>query len=151
MEKRRINVRAIVWHEGKLLAVKHKNDDGTPQRYWALPGGGLDSMESLEAGVKREVMEELGVEPEIGRLLGGQQFPSGREGFDEELELFFEVKYRPDFKVVDLAATSHGADELADIAFVDPRVVPIKPELLATLEIEALLTQDTFVEVVNNL
>lgn len=35
--------------------------------------------------------------------------------------------------------TSHGLDELAEIAFVDPKQVYIKPDLLATLNIASLV------------
>ena len=45
MEKRRVNVRGIIWRDGKLLAVKHKNNDGSEADYWAVPGGGLDPHE----------------------------------------------------------------------------------------------------------
>ncbi len=138
MEKRRINVRAIVWRNGKILAVKHKNDDGTPAEYWALPGGGLDPMESLVGGVEREVFEELGVNAEVGPLMCVQQFRSWRRDFEEELELFFKVEDSPEFDVIDLSTTSHGAAELENIAFVDPKKVPIKPEFLATADLAAL-------------
>ena len=29
MDKRRVNVRAIIWRDGKLLAAKQKNTDGS--------------------------------------------------------------------------------------------------------------------------
>ena len=43
---RRINVRAIIYKDGKLLAVKHKHGDNI-SHYYAVPGGGLDPQESL--------------------------------------------------------------------------------------------------------
>ena len=39
---RRINVRAIIYKDGKLLAVKHKHGDNI-SHYYAVPGGGLDA------------------------------------------------------------------------------------------------------------
>ena len=53
--KRRVNVRGIIWREGKILAVKHKDPDGTESSYWAVPGGGLDLLEWVEDGVQREI------------------------------------------------------------------------------------------------
>ena len=50
-ELRRVNVRAIIWKDGKLLAVKHKTSPGEESPYWAVPGGGLDPMESIEDGL----------------------------------------------------------------------------------------------------
>lgn len=33
MEKRRVNVRAIIWRDGKILAAKHKDEDGVVSDY----------------------------------------------------------------------------------------------------------------------
>lgn len=131
MSRRRINVRAIIVRENKILAVKHRNHLGEEAKYWALPGGGLDPMESLADGVRREVMEELGVDSEVGRLLFVQQFVSKRDGFDEELEFFFQVKDSPLFDTINLSATTHGSAELVRVAFVDPEKAPILPEFLS--------------------
>ena len=151
MEKRRINVRAIVWRDGDILAVKHKNDDGTPTDHWALPGGGLDPMESLQDAVEREIFEELGIRAKAGSLMCVQQFNSQRRNFEEELELFFRVEDSPDFDSIDLSATSHGVAELADVAFVDPKKVFILPELLSEVDLTALANTATPVVVKNYL
>jgi len=151
MDKRRINVRAIVWRDGKILAVKHKESDGKESEYWAVPGGGLDPLEELRSGVVREVFEETGVNAKVGRLMFMQQFHSKREGFDEELEFFFQVEDSPAFDSVDLAATSHGIDEISRIEFVDPKQVNIKPERLSELDIEAIITHDCPIEISNEL
>ncbi|HET9477605.1 MAG TPA: NUDIX domain-containing protein [Dehalococcoidia bacterium] len=39
------------------------------QPYWCLPGGRVDFGESGEEAMRREIVEELGVEPRIERLL----------------------------------------------------------------------------------
>lgn len=132
---RRINVRAVVVRGNKILAVKHKALDGTESPYWALPGGGLDPMESLHDGVKREVFEELGVQAEVGKMLFAQQFQSQRSDMDEELEFHFLVKDSPAFDALDLASTSHGLEELARVEFVDPKKVLIMPLFLSELDI----------------
>jgi ADP-ribose pyrophosphatase YjhB (NUDIX family) len=147
MEKRRVNVRAIVHENGKILAVKHKSDDGGESSYWALPGGGLDPMESLPGGVARELMEETGVQAEVGKLLFIQQFPSERAGWDEELELFFAVTNAAEFHRIDLANTSHGQEEITRIAFIDPAQENILPEFLQTVDIAAAVKVDGPVQV----
>jgi 8-oxo-dGTP pyrophosphatase MutT (NUDIX family) len=143
MDKRRVNVRAVVWRDGKILAVKHtsKGGDGVAA-YWCLPGGGLDPHESLVDGVKREVMEETGVDATVGKLLFIQQFASEREHRDEELELLFLVEDTPAFDTIDLAATSHGLEEIAEIAFVDPTAVRILPAFLASIDIASYIGAD---------
>lgn len=68
---RQISVRGIVLHEGKLLCVRlkaYKEHLKRDNSYWCLPGGGLDEGEALIDGVKREMLEETGVEAQIRRL-----------------------------------------------------------------------------------
>lgn len=136
MDKRRIGVRAIIWHDGKLLAVKHKSKNtGDPKDFWAIPGGGLDPSESLEDGLRREVFEELGIEAVVGRLLFIQQFVSTRQDVDEELEFFFLVENHQDFVNIDYSQTSHGLAELATCEFIDPKQEFVLPKLVSELDI----------------
>lgn len=60
---------AIIENEkGEILLVKRKF---SPQKgYWDWPGGFIDPYESLEDSIKREIKEELGVEIELGKLIG---------------------------------------------------------------------------------
>lgn len=148
--RRRINVRAIIVRDGKLLAVKHRTDDRGEANYYAAPGGGLDPLESLHDGLAREIVEELGITPVIGRLLFIQQFPSTRQGYEEELEFFFEVTNVDDFQTIDLSTSSHG-DELATCEFVDPHAVMIYPTLLQSINLSDYLEQSSPTLVVNNL
>ncbi len=149
--KRRVNVRGIIWREGKILAVKHKDPDGTESSYWAVPGGGLDLLEWVEDGVQREIYEELGVEAEVGKLLFMQQFNSKRHGFREEFELFFEVKDSPAYDAITLETTSHGHHELARVEFVDPKEVLILPKVISTFDFEAALGSAPSLTLVNEL
>ncbi len=48
--------------KGQILLVR------THRRGWEIPGGQIEIGESLIAGLKREVLEESGVQVEIGRL-----------------------------------------------------------------------------------
>lgn len=151
LEKRRVNVRALIWHEGKLLAVKHKSEHGGEANYWCVPGGGLDPMESLEDGLRREILEETGVKAQIGRLVLIQQFPSERKHRDEELEFFFVVENGADFTAIDLSKTSHGLEELSRIEFIDPSKEYILPKVLSTPELIAAMKSEQPVIIYNEL
>ena len=151
MDKRRVNVRAIIWHEGKLFAVKHKQQDGSESEYWCLPGGGLDPFESLEDGVRRELLEETGITAKVGRMLFGQQLRSTRPGRDEELEFFYHITNPEDFINIDLANTSHGAEELARYEFIDPEKEYLLPGFLQTIGVGEYVDNVLPVRIVDNL
>lgn len=139
---RRISVRAVVLHEGKLLCARLKPYRSalkvSKDEWWCLPGGGLDEGESLIDGVKREMIEETGIEPEVGELMYVQQF-----FFDDKdyLEFFFHVTNSADYLDIDLSKTSHGETEIADIGFIDPKTKKVLPELLATEDLSAQINQ----------
>ena len=147
---RRVNVRAIIYKDGKLLAVKHKHGEDI-SHYYAVPGGGLDPQESLVDGLARELREETGVNAVIGNLLFIQQFPSARAGYAEELEFFFTVKNPDDFININLETTSHGAEELAVCEFVDPASVTLYPEFLQSIDLAGYANNDRPTLVIDNL
>ena len=54
----RIRVAAIIPDEDGIILVRHQKGD---QAYDLLPGGGVEAGETLEAALKREVLEETGL------------------------------------------------------------------------------------------
>jgi len=57
-----LGVGALVFERDKLLIVERA---GEPFKgYWSLPGGILETGEKLDQGVRREVLEETGLEVE---------------------------------------------------------------------------------------
>jgi ADP-ribose pyrophosphatase YjhB (NUDIX family) len=66
-----IGVVGIVWDgEGRLLLARHPY---LPPPGWSLPGGWLGADETPEQGVARELTEELGLQVEVGPLVGWAQ------------------------------------------------------------------------------
>jgi 8-oxo-dGTP pyrophosphatase MutT (NUDIX family) len=149
-QERRVNVRAIIYRNGHILAVKHKESDGSASSYYAVPGGGVDPMESLEDALRREIMEETGIEASVGRLLFIQQFASARKGFSEELEFFYEVTNMDDFDSIDLASTSHGHHEIAVCEFVDPSKAQILPRFLQKIDVGSYIASPQPTLVIDN-
>lgn len=117
---------------GKLLCVRLKNYKGKAVQttdYWCTPGGGVDEGEALIPALRREIIEELGPEPQIGGLLFIQQFIHKDT---EQLEFFFNVLNVDDYVNLDISLTTHGAIEIAEVAFVDTSIENVLPKFLTT-------------------
>ncbi len=62
----RVRVAAIIVIEDKILVVQQRR---TGQPYYLLPGGGVDAGETLDGALRREVLEETGLECALLRPL----------------------------------------------------------------------------------
>jgi ADP-ribose pyrophosphatase YjhB (NUDIX family) len=136
--KRRVAVRAIIAKDGKLLCVRLHQYEGkatSENDYWCTPGGGVDEGEALVPALKREIIEELGPEPEVGQLLYIQQFIHGDT---EQLEFFFHVKNADDYADLDLTTTTHGVTEIAEVDFIDAATENVLPKFLREESFENL-------------
>lgn len=70
----RVGVFAVIERDGRYLLARRR-DIG----WWNLVGGGLEYDETLEAGLAREVREEIGAAIEIERLVGVYSKPRKHE------------------------------------------------------------------------
>lgn len=61
-----VRVAAVIARKGQILVVEHRKRETS---YWVLPGGRLESGETLSAALKRELKEELALTAEVGPLL----------------------------------------------------------------------------------
>jgi ADP-ribose pyrophosphatase YjhB (NUDIX family) len=129
-----IRSRAVIVHENKLLVVAIGNHG-----FYALPGGHVDWGEDIQIALKRELVEELGIEPVIGRLLYVNNFTE--KDAVQSVEFFFEVTNTEDYLDVDNLKGTHSF-ELSEICWVgadsNPNILP-KP-LQADLKNNAILS-----------
>jgi 8-oxo-dGTP diphosphatase len=58
----RIRVSAILRRDDRLLLCRHEKGG---KEYWLLPGGGVNSGESLVDALHRELLEEVGIADEL--------------------------------------------------------------------------------------
>jgi 8-oxo-dGTP diphosphatase len=118
-----IRCRAVILHEDKLLVVRHAGD----KSFAALPGGHLEWGEDPKECLRREIIEELGIEPEIGRLLYVNTFED--KDSIQPMEFFFEVRNGKDYLDLSDVESTHSY-EIEEILWVsgagDVRILPEK-------------------------
>ncbi len=59
---------AVIERDGKILCAQRPPTDALAD-LWEFPGGKMESGESPEVCLEREIREELGLEIQVGRLL----------------------------------------------------------------------------------
>lgn len=92
---------------GRILLVKPTYKDG-----WDIPGGYVEPGESPKQAAAREVQEELGLTPPIGRLLAVDWAPHPDEG-DKLLFIFDGGELHEDITGLDI-----DADEIERVEFI---------------------------------
>jgi 8-oxo-dGTP diphosphatase len=108
-----VGVGAVIMQDGKVVLVKRRFEPLAGQ--WSLPGGRLELGETLEAGLAREMLEETGLQVQVGPVV---------DVFDRIL-LDPERKVRYHYVLVDYlcrpigGALTHGSD-VAAAELVDP-------------------------------
>ena len=77
-------VRAIIIKKDKILLIKRVKSNET---YWVFPGGGIESGETKEVALVREVKEELGLDIKAKELF--LERPSDKPELAGIAEVFF--------------------------------------------------------------
>jgi 8-oxo-dGTP diphosphatase len=84
----RLRVCGVCINDHKVLMLSHRGI-GQAEQFWCPPGGGAQFGETTHEALKREFLEETGLEIEVGDLLVVNEFMQPPL---HALELFFEVK-----------------------------------------------------------
>lgn len=108
----KVDVRAAIIMDGKLLLVQEKIDGG-----WTMPGGWADVGDLPSRSAEREAWEEAGVHVKARRLVG--VYDANRTG---PLELFHA--YKLVFLCDVLSGTAQAGDETLAAAFFSRDQIP---------------------------
>lgn len=114
MVRTRPAVKAVIEDDGEYLLIEQQTDSGT---VWTLPGGGIESGETPEEALKRELDEEISIDVDVGQSVGEYSFTSSRDG-SESVQIVATV-YNCENPVgeVDIA-TVPGNEEIYDYRWV---------------------------------
>lgn len=91
-----IGVKAFIINDEKKVLVLREGKylEGTNEGKWDVPGGRINSEETLFEGLKREVAEECGLTIEMGNLLHVQEnFPKINGEDFHVVRIFYSAKY----------------------------------------------------------
>ncbi|UED85197.1 NUDIX domain-containing protein [Streptomyces profundus] len=123
---------------GRILLVNPTYKEG-----WDLPGGMAEANESPAEAARRELLEELGIQPELRRVLTMDWDPP-HGPWDDQLVLIFDGG---ELSPADAASLRPRDHELSACEFVSPDdvVVAVRPRIRERvgLAIEALMKGQT--------
>lgn len=94
----RNSAKAIIIENRRLLAIKKRDKEGD---YYILPGGGQEHGENLHEAVRRECIEEINANVEVGNLLFIREYIGKNhehhefDGEMHQIEYMFLCKIKP--------------------------------------------------------
>lgn len=60
---------AVIWNEQGQILIDKRRQEGLLGGLWEFPGGKIEAGETVEECIKREILEELAIEVEVGKHL----------------------------------------------------------------------------------
>ncbi|HEX2856854.1 MAG TPA: NUDIX domain-containing protein [Propionibacteriaceae bacterium] len=116
----RPSVKALILRDDRLLVTENSDRTGL---FYLLPGGGQHFGESLVEALRRECLEEVGLDVEVGELVAVRDYIGAHHEFAawdshyHQLELIFEARIAP--------GAEPGAASLADSFQTGVRWLPL--------------------------
>lgn len=105
-------VAAIIMRDGEILLVRRGSEPGIGK--WSVPGGSVEIGETLVEAIKREVMEETGLEIDVGDFAGISDLIVRKDG---------EIQFH--YVLSDFFATAKPGEPVAATDASDCRWVPL--------------------------
>lgn len=104
----RTAARALIIRDRQLLAIKMRDKSGV---FYILPGGGQRHGETLKEGLRRECLEEIGTEVEIGELLYVREYIGKNHEFRRAHHAFHQLEHVFRCSVADPSAIRIGTEQ----------------------------------------
>ena len=108
-----VGVGAVIVGDGRVVLVRRANEPLKGE--WSLPGGAVEIGEALAASVAREVLEETGLEVEVGPVV--EVLDRIRHDEDGRVRYHFVLI---DFLCRPIGGTLACASDAEDVAWVAP-------------------------------
>jgi 8-oxo-dGTP diphosphatase len=118
-------VAAVFIRDGRVLACRRRPELSAGGR-WEFPGGKIETGETGQDALRREIAEELGVQITVERQLDSST--TVVDGRPIELHCYLVADFEPD----PVASTDHDqllwcpADRLADLAWAEPDLPAVR-------------------------
>lgn len=108
--KLRLGTSAIIFDDGGKFLLTKRADNGQ----WCLPGGAVESGESLAAACEREVLEETGLSVRVKRLVGVYSHPDQLVVYPDGHKAFIVAIH---FEAEVIAGEPGLSDETSDFGY----------------------------------
>lgn len=86
----RVRAQALIIEDGKVLLARH-HDLTIGERYWCMPGGGVEPGESPEQAAVRELKEETNLDIRIIRKIAELHLPGVTHGYAKAVTFLAKV------------------------------------------------------------
>ena len=114
-------VSGVLLANGRILVEKRRADDEADPGLVMLPGGHVEKGESLEAALRREMREELGVQVETSQPIRVRYYTASN-GERQRIHYFHILKWRGEIRSHE-AETVYWESNLENLRDRDERVI----------------------------